>query len=113
MSEDEEMAEFVKARLGEDEQSADQRHHRDCESLPDVLYPGRDTGACDCGTPDQVLAGIEADRALLKEYEESEAALAAAPDMWDVGRVEGLRVALQLRTARFAGHPDYRAEWCP
>ncbi|MGW3410275.1 DUF6221 family protein [Streptomyces sp. NPDC000888] len=40
-------------------------HARGCENLPDVLYPGRETGPCDCGVPTQVLREIEAKRALL------------------------------------------------
>jgi hypothetical protein len=112
-----EIVDFLRARLAEETAQQqdiwEQWHHKDCEAVPQVLYPGRETGTCDCGVPARVLADIEADRALIRDYVESEAALGVAPDMWDVGRVEGLRVALRTRAARYAKHEDYLEEWAP
>ncbi|MFF7190502.1 DUF6221 family protein [Streptomyces sp. NPDC008222] len=109
---------FLRARL--DEEAARQRdiwerwHHKDCEAVPDVLNPGRETGFCDCGVPERILADIEADRALLAEYE-----LVADMDTEDAepefayGRAVGLGIAVRHRALRFAAHPDYRQEWRP
>lgn len=47
-----------------------QWHDKDCEAVPDVLYPDRETGACTCGVPERVLAEIEARRALLDEHQD-------------------------------------------
>jgi len=108
---------FLRARF--DEETARQQdhweqwHHRDCEAVPQVLYPERETGTCDCGVPTRVLADIDAKRKLLTEYTDSEQALAPLADMYDVGRVEGLLAALRLLALPYASHEDYRNEWAP
>lgn len=43
-------------------------HARGCEALPDLLYPDREPGACDCGVPARLLLEIEAKRQLLDEH---------------------------------------------
>lgn len=47
-----------------------QWHDKDCEAVPQVLDPERETGACDCGVPEQVLGDIEARRGLLLEHQD-------------------------------------------
>jgi hypothetical protein len=90
-------------------------HARGCESLPDVLHPGRDTGACDCGVPARVLREIEAKRALVDEYTQAEESLDrwTCPDMSDVGRAEGLGAAIALLAVPYADRSGYREEWRP
>jgi len=40
-------------------------HAKTCATLPDVLYPGREPGECDCGVPERLAREIEAKRQLL------------------------------------------------
>ncbi|MFC8361126.1 hypothetical protein ACFUIY_14785 [Streptomyces griseorubiginosus] len=47
-----------------------QWHDKECEAVPSVLYPDLEPGACTCGVPEQVLAEIEARRALLDEHQD-------------------------------------------
>ncbi|MFE7535215.1 DUF6221 family protein [Streptomyces rhizosphaericola] len=60
---------FLRARY--DELQAQQEdvfaawHSPDCESVPDGW--GRETGACNCGVPAQVLRDVEAKRLLLEQ----------------------------------------------
>lgn len=67
-----EIADFLRGRIAERREQADSIHRRDCESLPDVLHPGRETGACDCGEPESVVADCDAKLALVKELEPPE-----------------------------------------
>jgi hypothetical protein len=126
-----ELVDFLRARLDEDESTARAADGDAIEATP--LHEGvayltlrgdhtdRYTGELPAPLADhvarhdpaRVLADIEADRALIRDYVESEAALGVAPDMWDVGRVEGLRVALRTHAARYAKHEDYIEEWAP
>jgi len=87
-------------------------HARDCVMLPDgfhVTYP------CDCGVPERILADIEAKRALINKYTESEESLDrwTCPDMSDVGRAEGLGTAIALLAVSYADRPGYREDWRP
>jgi hypothetical protein len=66
--------------------------------------------------PASALRGIAADRRLLGEYEE--AAENRGGGEWTDssaghadGMEAGLLLAVQVRAERFAGHPEYRAEW--
>jgi hypothetical protein len=109
------LVEFLRARLAEDEaqqqDSSTRWHRKDCEAVPDVLYPDRETGECDCGVPARILAETEAKQKLLAEYAAADAR-ANWPD-FDGGVASGLEMALQHLTAPFSGHPDYREEWKP
>lgn len=66
------LVEFLRARLAEDaerqENPSTAWHSPGCDALPDVLYPDREPGACDCGVPKRLLAEVEAKQALLKEH---------------------------------------------
>jgi hypothetical protein len=64
-----EIADFLRARITERRALADSIHSRDCESVPDILYPDRETGACDCGEPATVIADCDAKLALINEIE--------------------------------------------
>jgi hypothetical protein len=62
--------------------------------------------------PARVLREVEADRRLLAEWQEAEAD-PAVDDQWNAGLAAGLRLAVQIRTTRYGGHPDYRPGWKP
>lgn len=105
-------------------------HRRDCGSLPDVLYPGQETGACDCGVPAQALRELGAKRQLLDDYmvtarirDEAAARIKAAGDRpdpqdldtWDRAQREAaiLEGSVKLAASPLADRPGYRAEWRP
>ncbi len=62
--------------------------------------------------PARVLRDVEADRKLIKTYEEAHAYYdqhKAAP----AGEVHGLLMALKIRAERFDDHKDYQESWRP
>ncbi|MFB6854898.1 DUF6221 family protein [Streptomyces sp. NPDC056341] len=65
--------------------------------------------------PARVLREIDADRALLGDYTAAQEIVdaAACPDMYDVGRAQGLEGAVLRRAAAFDQRPGYREEWRP
>ncbi|MEW2567645.1 DUF6221 family protein [Streptomyces sp. NPDC047070] len=65
--------------------------------------------------PARVLLEVEADRRLLATYTDAQATVDAIahPDMYDVGRAQGLKEAVRYRTLRFDSRPGYREEWRP
>lgn len=126
-----ELVAFYRARLDEAEQLA-----RDAIA-PAAMYPYGDTSLprmpveswpdeargylggpwgehCAAHDPTAVLADVAAKRALLDQLGDAE--IYAAPSyaaLRDVGRADGLRLAVRLLAAVYAGHPDYRQEWRP
>ncbi|MFD9276904.1 hypothetical protein ACFWD7_06375 [Streptomyces mirabilis] len=68
-----EIADFLRTILGQDKARQqdiwEQWHHKDCEAVPQVLYPDRETGSCDCGVPERVIADCDAKLALINEIE--------------------------------------------
>ena len=72
-------------------------HARDCESVPDVLYPDRETGACDCGVPARVLREIEMKRSLVAAYADM---LTVGPDI-EGGYKRPIREALARQAPNF------------
>ncbi|MFE2710603.1 hypothetical protein ACFXKI_01080 [Streptomyces mirabilis] len=71
-----EIADFLRAMLGQDKARQldiwEQWHHKDCEAVPQVLYPDRETGSCDCGVPARAIADCDAKLALIDEIEPPE-----------------------------------------
>jgi hypothetical protein len=59
-----------------------------------------------------VLREIEADRRLLRQYEEATVYRRKHRDA-PAGEVTGLEYAIRCRVAVRADHPDYREEWHP
>lgn len=88
-------------------------HRRDCGSLPDVLYPGQETGACDCGVPAQVLREIEAKRAVLGAFAEVVGNYGRDDVEYADGWVSGLGFAVQHMAAAYSDRAGYREEWRP
>ena len=91
---------FLTARLDD---AAERARFRKSES---TQYAGFETD------PDDVLRDVEADRRLLAEWQKAEAD-PAIDDEWNAGFAAGLRLAVQIRAARYGDHPDYRPEWAP
>jgi hypothetical protein len=73
--------------------------------------PGSITGAEAVQNPARVLRDIEARRALLAEYVLADAE-SAYPD-WMGGYASGLEYAVRLDAARYADHPEYNPDWAP
>ncbi|MEU6535527.1 DUF6221 family protein [Streptomyces sp. NPDC047000] len=65
--------------------------------------------------PARVLRDIDADRALIAEYLAAQETVDATahPDMYDVGRAQGLEEAVRYRALRFDARTGYREEWRP
>ncbi|WP_314411377.1 DUF6221 family protein [Streptomyces kroppenstedtii] len=65
--------------------------------------------------PARVLREVEADRQLLATYTDAQATIDALthPDMYDVGRAQGLEEAVRHRALRLDGRAGYREEWRP
>ena len=109
------LVEFLRARLDEDEARQrdpwSQWHNKGCEAVPDVLYPDRETGACDCGVPARVLAEVAAKRQIirmweqLRQFHESSSGYSLADG--------AASKALQLHAVVYADHPDYEERWRP
>lgn len=113
---------FFSARL--DEEATRQQdiwgkwHHQNCEAVPDVLYPDRETGACDCGVPERVLRDIEAKRQILNEHRGSDSYVytddgTRACSTCGDSTIRHPCQTLRLLAAVYADHPDYQEAWRP
>jgi len=91
------LAAFLRARLGEDEAVAKDEHERIWFSPYPVIQQER------------ALREAAAGRALLADY------LQAIDDYaeFDVIRINHLKRAVKWRAAVYSDHPDYRQEWAP
>ncbi|MFF7452127.1 MULTISPECIES: DUF6221 family protein [unclassified Streptomyces] len=65
--------------------------------------------------PARVLREIDADRALIADYVSAQETVDAIahPDMYDVGRAQGLEDAVRRRASAYDQRPGYREEWRP
>ncbi|EGX60106.1 hypothetical protein SZN_09296 [Streptomyces zinciresistens K42] len=96
-----------------------QWHTKDCEAVPDVLYPDREPGAC--GVPEQVLAEIEGRRALLDEHQDvNDGACGTCVDgQWGYPTHGGSNPqpypcrTLRLLALPHAAREGYQEEWRP
>ena len=109
------LAEFLLARIDEDEATADGLHDRGRldvrEGCDQYSYDPR---CCDCGVPARVLAECAAKRAIVEEYRASAGPSYEDADVdYDAGRESGLEAAVRLLASPYAAHPDYRPEWAP
>jgi hypothetical protein len=123
----EDIAQWLGDQLAEDRAAL--LRYRDGHDGPCINYEGQDPAAYDeydsCvlhleaarATPYRDvgfgLRELDAKRKLLTEYAESEEALGSFADMVDVGRVEGLRVAVAHAALPYADRPGYREDWRP
>ncbi len=128
MSDMDDLVQFLRDRLDEDEQAARAAHapNWSTDGRTGLHYGVEDGWMTDALTtadadhiarhdPARVLREVEAKRRLLTDYEENAADLDAqhAPDMDYVGRADGLETALQHLATAYADHPDYRDAWRP
>ena len=86
-------------------------HARGCESLPDVLYPDRELGACDCGAPARVLREVDAKRQVLAEHERYAAERRRMMGGWDPQSDDS--PILYALAAVYSDRPGFREEWRP
>lgn len=107
-----ELIQFLRARYTERQEEAHSIHRPRCSST-------RDTGTCDCRMPQELLADIDADIALIDMYEKAAEEYSAHGPAWDhestVGRerTATLRQILRAQTRPFRDHPDHRRMWAP
>ncbi|RSN13758.1 hypothetical protein DMH25_08180 [Streptomyces sp. WAC 01325] len=95
-----------------DPYAASSWHARRCEALPDVLYPDREPGACDCGVPARMLREIDAKRRIIAKH---------ALNGWvcstcDDGEVPPQAFpcpTLRLLALPYTDRPGYSEEWRP
>ena len=107
------LAEFLAARLNEDEAGSREIHEaRVCSGCSDGWEAGFDPDRCDCGYPARVLREAEAGRKILaqivpelerwKGFVESEYNSYPDYDHLDL---------LKIMAAVYSDHPDYCEEW--
>ena len=100
-------ADFLYARYAEEiarqQSPSEQWHHRSCESLPDVLHPERETGACRCGVPARAIADIRAKLEVVRWHDEDEACSVCLDDVNGCPFFHALALP-------YAGHTDHREE---
>jgi hypothetical protein len=127
------IADFLRARIAERRALADGIHSRDCESVPDILYPDREPGACDCGEPEAAISHCDAKLALVDlhaitvekadaprydpytgERRPDEHNVACAVCGWASDNPTSGCTTLRILAQPFAGHPDHKGEeWAP
>ena len=101
------LAAFLRARLGEDEAVAKDEHERIWFSpYPETIAEREGWLVIQ---QERALREAEAGRALLADY------LQAIDDYaeFDVIRINHLKRAVKWRAAVYSDHPDYRQEWAP
>jgi hypothetical protein len=104
---------FLKARLDEAESTAKETLRSLAWMIDNGMQPaGRVAAMAEETVPrmGRVLRDVAADRKLIAEWQKAEAD-PAVDDQWNAGLAAGLRLAVQIRTARYSDHPDYRPEW--
>lgn len=104
---------FLYERLNEDEQTANQWHHIECDihvaGLADLAMAAAVPGAiCDCAGPARTLAEIDAKRRLLDYIADLESK-ALDGNWWNIDR----DLPLQLLAIAYRDHPDYQEKWTP
>jgi hypothetical protein len=100
--------------MAERQTLADSIHRRDCESVPDLLYPDRETGACDCGEPEAVIADCDAMLAIINLMDETLKYAQGDTEVDHYGALSAAEETLSRLAQPFAGHPDHKGEeWTP
>ncbi|MGH3222260.1 MAG: DUF6221 family protein [Streptosporangiaceae bacterium] len=128
------IAEFLAARLDEDEaaakacqapspwKAADQEwdHWIITDATGDVVIYDEGTPSLEEAAhiarhdPARVLRDVAADRKLLAAYAHALTAdFGITGEPYDAGWAEALELAVKIRAARFGDHPDYQKQWAP
>jgi hypothetical protein len=97
------LAEFLQARIAEDEEWARAAPPLDAAGVPERLQPG---------SAARVLADCEAKRRILQLWAQAEAeatAFASPP----LGPALGHRAVARFLALPYADHPRYRGDWRP
>lgn len=89
--------------------------HRPDDAEPNVDSPMPAFKHAAQHDPAQVLREIEADRALIADYISAQKTVDAIahPDMYDVGRAQGLEEAVRRRASAYDQRPGYLEAWRP
>ena len=96
------LAEFLLARIAEDEREAWSIHSSSCAELVETDWGNR---PCDCGLPARVVVECEAKRQIINLHPEAVAAPLRDGAAWSHGEV------LRRLALPYAIHPDYQQEW--
>lgn len=125
------IAEFLEARIAEDEALAQAAIEDDCgqdggfEDAFELLTAGPEKagplahvprfGKASAriivwATPRRVLAECAAKRAIIEHWEDPES-FGPLPDDVDAGHAMGVETAFRALAAVYADHPDYQEEW--
>ncbi|MCX4974228.1 DUF6221 family protein [Streptomyces sp. NBC_00620] len=87
-------------------------HARNCDALPDILYPDRETYPCDCGVPARLLREIEAKRGALAHYEQVRQHTRQGDAAYVLA--EGaVAKQIQFMATGYDQRPGYREDWRP
>lgn len=111
----EELMRWLGEQLDDDEEEA-RRGYLKAEPIPNYDGWNKSTTA---GLPPavaaRVLNDIDADRKLIGGYAEAQQIVDAYahPDMYDVGRAQGLEEAVRYRALRYEDRPGYKDDWRP
>ncbi|MFJ1539319.1 DUF6221 family protein [Micromonospora chalcea] len=95
------LVKWLRQQFNADEQAAPNVHALDCELTMTAGF----SGPCTCGWADRLLAEVDADRAILDLYEQTE--------FGDLSRRTALEDVIRLRALPRADRPGYRPEWRP
>lgn len=114
------LAEFLLARIAEDEERRWHTHDGECETwagardLPDAMFRSTMPQAvCDCPVPARVLAECEAKRRIVEDFEILDADYRVTrSDATEARRFQAL-IAVARAAEVFADHPDYQPDWRP
>ena len=98
------LAEFLAARIREDEDAARFNASVDDASLSPCPFS---VVGGDCWTPARVLAECEAKRRIIRDLY----AGAGLDNEWDAGYTNAIAEVLRRLALPYADHPDFREEW--
>jgi hypothetical protein len=111
------LADFLRARLDETAEQADQLHTVSCSIHPQ----GLEQTWCDCDYPARVLADVEAKRRIIELHrvlrepisDDDVLVCCTCEDRQDHHAAYWPCQTLRLLAVSYADHPDYRDEWRP
>ena len=93
------LADFLLARIAEDEQDASDVHEVDCDLVRQGAVDPAFGWTCSCGHPARILAECQAKRWIVGAY--------------DILRDAGAEAVVAVLALPYADHPDYSADWRP
>ena len=108
------LAEFLLARIAEDEEESSTFHEVDC----DLVTRGRVDPAwgwtCTCGHPARVLADCEAKRRIVEravKWRQTSLSESETDDQYLQGAADSYEDAVVFLALPYADHPEFNEEW--